>query len=59
MWIFELNFYTKSTRVIRNDKTFEIYDIGIMVRVFANGSVDLGLKKWYWIPPGLTLSIIG
>ena len=42
-------------------------DIGIMVRVFANGPGDLGsilgrvipkTQKWYLIPPCLTLSII-
>ena len=36
--------------------------IGKMVRVFANGPGDLGLiqrlKKWYLMPPCLTLSII-
>ena len=42
-------------------------DIGLGVRVFANGPGDLGsipvesyqrLKKWYLMPPWLTLSII-
>ena len=33
-------------------------DIGIMVRVFANGSEYQRLKKWYLMPPWLALSII-
>ena len=43
-------------------------NIGMMVRVFANGQGDLGSvpgrvipktqKKWYLIPPCLTLSIV-
>ena len=38
-------------------------DIGLAVRVFANGLGDLvqsyqRLKKWYLMPPCLTLSII-
>ena len=39
-----------------------IPDIGLVVRVFANGPGDLGsiprLKKWYLMPPYLALSII-
>ena len=42
-------------------------DIGIMIRVFANGPGDLGsipgrviptTQKWHLIPPCLTFSII-
>ena len=50
------------------DIGINIPDIGIMVRVFANGPGDLGSisrsshtkdsKKWYLMPPCLTLSII-
>ena len=48
---------------IFNDKGFTV---GMMVRVFANGPVDLGsipgrvtptFQKWYLMPPCLTLSI--
>ena len=44
-----------------------IYTFGILLRVFANGSGDLGsvsggiipkTQKWYLMPPCLTLSII-
>ena len=39
-----------------------LLDFGIIVRAFANGPEDLGsiqrFKKWYLIPPCLTLSII-
>ena len=55
-------------RAITNQakKTSQI-DIGIMVRVFANGQGNLGsipgrvipkTQKWYLMPPCLTLSII-
>ena len=33
--------------------------IGLMCRVCANGSLIQRLKKWYLMPPCLTLSIIG
>ena len=39
-----------------NDDVY--WSIGIMVRVFTNGQEDQRLKKWYKMPPCVTLSII-
>ena len=48
---------------LRNNMTVSYQAIGLMSRVSANGPGDWGsilgwLKKWYLIPPCLTLSII-